>query len=319
MERIEGYGIPRSCREPVVAIGTFDGVHLGHQRILSAAVEWARRLDAPAGAVTFRRHPRLAIEGRAPDLITSLEHRLVLFERLGLDFAWILDFDVRLASLSAEEFAREYLAGALGARGLVMGTGSSIGRDRLGPDSPALREALGRMGVEVATVPPVLDAGGEPVSSTRIREAIWECRLDDAAAMLGRPVSVYGRVVRGDARGRRLGYPTANVDLDRGGRPPFGVYATWTIVGSTRYGSITNIGYRPTVQVPPPGLRPDLIIETHMFDFDGDLYGRIVEVEFVAKIRDERRFPDVLSLVEQIRRDEEKARRILEKQRSRLS
>ncbi len=299
-----------------MAVGTFDGVHLGHRRVITAAVEWARRIGAPAGAVTFRRHPRLVLEGRAPDLITSLDHRLVLFERLGLDFAWAMTFDERLAALTAEEFAREHLAGALGARGLAMGTGSSIGRDRLGPDSPALREALGRMGIEVAAVPSVLDAGGEPVSSTRIREAIWECRLDDAAAMLGRPVSVYGKVVHGEARGRRLGYPTANVDLDREVRPPFGVYATRTVAGETKYDSITNVGYRPTVRPSPPGLRPDLIIETHLFDFEGDLYGRTVEVEFVEKIRDERRFPDVQSLVEQIRKDEDKARRILEERRS---
>ena len=192
-----------------------------------------------------------------------------------------------------------------------MGTDSAIGCDRLGPDSPELKAVLASLGIELRRVPPVHDATGAPVSSTRIREAIWESRLDAAAAMLGRPVSVYGTVVRGDARGRRLGYATANVDIAREVRPPFGVYATITCVDGKSYGSVTNVGYRPTVQTPPSGMRPDLIVESHLFDFSGDLYGKKAEIVFIAKIRDERRFPDVLTLVEQIRKDEEKARAIL--------
>jgi riboflavin kinase/FMN adenylyltransferase len=303
----------QESRGAIAALGIFDGVHLGHQEVLRQLMAWAAQRRAKAGVVTFAQHPRKVLEGRAPDLVTSLRHRLLLFERAGVDFTWVLEFTAELSWLSAAEFAQRYLVDQLGIHGLVLGFDSRFGHDRVGSDSPELAALARRLGFEVRPLPPVLGPDGQPISSTRIREAIWEGRLRDAEQLLGRRVSVLGEVVRGAARGRRLGYATANMDLGREVRPPFGVYATLAEFEGRRCGSITNVGYRPTVsQNLPPGRKPDLLIETHLFDFQGDLSGRKMEVLFIEKLRDERRFPDVAALVEQIRKDEARARAILQ-------
>ena len=294
-----------------VTLGIFDGVHLGHQAILRELRSWAEAEGTPAGVVTFAQHPRKVIDGRAPDLLTSLEHRLALFQRAGVDFTWVLDFTRDLGRLSAEAFARTYLVEGLGIRGLYLGFDSRFGHDRIGVDSPELPGLAERCGFALRMAKPVLAVDGQPISSTRIREAIWNGSLDEAEALLGRRVSVFGSVKHGNALGRRLGYATANLDLGREVRPPFGVYATLAEVRGQAYGSITNVGYRPTVTKPEQGQKPDLLLETHLFDFTGDLYGQQMEVHFVKKLRDERRFSDVEALVEQIRRDEENAREIL--------
>lgn len=298
----------------LLAIGTFDGVHRGHQNVLNALLEWARETDECAGVVTFRNHPRKTLEGRSPDLVTTLEHRLVLFERLGVDFTWVLDFTPELSKMPARDFARFYFLERLNASGLMMGFDSRFGCDRIGHDMPELSTIAAQLGFEARCQSAVNSADGGTISSTKIREAIGEGRLRDAEAMLGRRVSVYGTVVKGDARGRRLGFHTANLDLGREFRPPFGVYATRALVDGKAFGSVSNVGYRPTVAQPAtPGEKPDLLVETHLFDFDGDLYGKKMEVLFIEKLRDERRFPDVQALVEQIKLDEAKARAILEK------
>ncbi|MBE7465242.1 MAG: riboflavin biosynthesis protein RibF [Planctomycetes bacterium] len=300
------------ARGAAVTLGIFDGVHLGHQAVLKDLLEWSRKLGVPAGVITFAQHPRKVLQGRAPDLINSLPHRVLLFERAGADFTWVLDFTTELSRLSAEAFARTFLVERLDIRALALGFDSKFGCDQLGTGSPELPPLCARLGFELRCLGPVLTPDGRPVSSTLVREAIWEGRLRDAETMLGRRVSVLGTVVKGDARGRRLGYATANLDLGREVRPPFGVYATLTFVDGKPRASITNVGYRPTISGDAlHGEKPDLLIETHLFDFQGDLYGQQLEVHFVEKLRDERRFPDVEALVEQIRRDEAKARGIL--------
>jgi riboflavin kinase/FMN adenylyltransferase len=299
----------------IVALGTFDGVHRGHQAVLKAVTKWAGECGAQAGVVTFGEHPRKVLEKRPPDLVTTLEHRLLFFERAKIDFTWVLEFTPELAALTAREFAKLYFVERLSIRGLTMGFDTKFGSDRMSKDSPELEPLARELGFAVRSVPAILSPEGEAISSTRIREAIVDGRLRDAESMLGRHVAVYGTVIKGDARGRRLGYHTANIDLGLEVRPPFGVYATIAIVDGVRYGSVTNVGYRPTVtQNLPPGSKPDLLIETHLFDFDGDLYGRKLEVLFIEKLRDERRFPDVEALVEQIRKDEARARAILDAQ-----
>jgi riboflavin kinase / FMN adenylyltransferase len=301
-----------SEKNAIVTIGTFDGVHCGHQAVLKAVVDWARQ-SVPTGVITFREHPRKTLEGRAPDMVTTLEHRLLLFERAGIDFTWVLDFTPQLAALTASQFAGLYFKERLAIRGLMMGFDSRFGSDRMNKDSPGLEPLARELGFSVRGLEPIVSPEGDTISSTRIREAIQDGRLRDAEAMLGRHVSVYGTVIKGDARGRRLGYHTANLDLGREVRPPFGVYATVAIVDGKRFGSVSNVGYRPTItQDLPPGSKPDLLIETHLFDFDGDLYDKKIEVLFIEKLRDERRFPDVQALVEQIRRDEARARAILQ-------
>jgi len=300
-------------RGAVLTMGTFDGVHLGHQAVLENLVTWARQKGTHCGVLTFAQHPRKILDGRAPDLLTSVEHRLVLFRRAGVTFTWVLDFTPELSKWNAEDFARQVLVGKLGCRGLTLGFDSRFGHDRIGTDSPELPTLAKHLGFEIRAQRPILTPDGSPISSTLIREAIWEGRLHDAAALLGRRVSVYGTVVAGEARGRRLGFRTANLDLGREIRPPFGVYVTSTEVDGQHHGSVTNVGYRPTVSnALPQGVKPDLLLETHLFDFDADLYGKKLEVSFVEKLRDERRFPDVQALAEQIKKDSSKARGLLQ-------
>jgi riboflavin kinase / FMN adenylyltransferase len=286
--------------------------------VLKCLTGWREELaragkPLPAGILTFRDHPRKTLDGRAPDMLTTLEHRLLLFERAGLDFAWVLDFTPELSKLTAREFATLYFGERLNVRGLVMGHDSRFGSDRISKDSPEMDALAKDQSMELRTVDPALSPEEEIISSTRIREAIQDGKLRDAEAMLGRLVSCYGTVIKGDGRGRRLGYHTANIDLGREVRPPFGVYATVALVNGAPRGSVTNVGYRPTVTGSlPDGVKPDLLIETHLFEFDGDLYGQKLEVLFIEKLRDERRFPDVMALVEQIKKDEARARGILQ-------
>ena len=237
---------------------------------------------------------------------------MLLFKRAGAAFAWVLDFTPELSRLSAEEFAKKFLVDQLNIKGLMLGFDSRFGCDRMGPESPELKPLAQRLGFEVRCLGPLKTPEDQIISSTMIREAIQDGRLRDAEAMLGRRVAVLGEVIHGDKRGRRLGYATANVDLGREVRPPFGVYATIAEIDGHRYGSVTNVGYRPTITPANPGEKPDLLIETHIFDFSGELYGQLMEVHFIEKLRDERRFPDVQALVEQIKKDETKARMILE-------
>lgn len=308
-------GEERLLREKggLVTIGTFDGVHRGHHAVLGALTKWSKDTGLPSGVITFAQHPRKVLQKRSPDMLTTLNHRLLLFQRAGVDFVWVLDFTMELSRLTAKEFARRYFLDGLSISGLVLGFDSHFGCDRTGTQSPDLKPLSESLGFETRCTDPVLNSKGQPISSTLIREAIWEGRLKDAQAMLGRHVSVYGKVIGGDALGRRLGYRTANLDLEREVRPPFGVYATAAIVEGERFGSVTNVGYRPTVtEALPDGAKPDLMIETHILDFDRDIYGKSVEVSFIEKLRDERRFPDVEALVHQIKQDEAKARGLLQ-------
>jgi riboflavin kinase/FMN adenylyltransferase len=294
----------------VVSVGVFDGVHLGHMAILAANVARARELGAQPAVVTFRRHPKKVLLGRAPKTLTTLEHRLELFSRAGIEHAVVLNFDEELRGLAPREFSQRYLVQGLGARLLVLGFDSKLGRDRQG--TPDVLRALGH---EVVVVSKVV-VGERAVSSTAIREAVELGDLEGAARMLGRPVGVLGVVVHGDARGRELGFPTANLDLHHELHPPVGVYAARTRVLPASgfadrmepHDSVVNIGFRPTVD--RRGGEPPTV-EVHLLDFEGDLYGRRMEVEFVAPLRGERRFPGLGALREQIAHDVEQARALL--------
>jgi riboflavin kinase / FMN adenylyltransferase len=297
-------------RGSTISIGVFDGVHLGHQAILRANVARAREIGAEATVVTFRRHPKKVLLGRAPGALTTLDHRLELFARLGVEHTVALNFDTELRELSAEEFVREWLVRALGARHFVLGFDSKFGRDRRG--GPELLQTLG---YPLDVVGQVL-VDRRPVSSTAIREAVALGDLNGAQRMLGRPLSVLGRVVHGEALGRRIGFPTANLNLMQGLHPPAGVYAVWARVlegeEGRRFGAalpaVANIGRRPTVA----GESAEERVEVHLLDFAGDLYGRRLEVEFAAHLRGERRFSGIEALSHQIRRDVAAARAVLE-------
>jgi riboflavin kinase/FMN adenylyltransferase len=295
----------------VISVGMFDGVHLGHQAILAANVARARALGAAPTVITFRRHPKRLLLGQAPRTLTTLEHRLELFRRAGIEHAVALGFDASLRSLSAAEFAAEVAVRGLGVRCFVLGFDSKFGRDRGGTP-----ELLRSLGYEVEVAPQVL-VHGRAVSSTAIREAVELGDLPAAAAMLGRPVSVLGRVVHGSSLGHRIGFPTANLDLHRELHPPAGVFACRVhhLRGDSREarGGVANIGFRPTVSA-EPARRPQ--VEVHILDFQGDLYGERIELEFVARLRGERRFAGVDELAAQIARDVLAARELLAPQRS---
>ncbi|HEX6884245.1 MAG TPA: riboflavin biosynthesis protein RibF [Planctomycetota bacterium] len=291
-------------RGAVLSVGMFDGVHLGHRAILEANVARARALGAVATVLTFRRHPKHLLLGRAPRTLTTLEHRLELFERAGIEHAVVLSFDEELRQLSAAEFVGRIALEALGTRAFVLGFDSKFGHDREGTP-----EALTAMGLAVEVAPKVLVLG-RPVSSTAIREAVELGDLPAATAMLGRPVSVFGRVVHGSSLGHRIGFPTANLNLRHGLHPPPGVYASRVhhlARGAPRrtYPGVTNIGFRPTV-APTPPREPQ--VEVHLLDFEGDLYGERIELEFVARLRGEKRFSGVDELAAQIARDIAEAR-----------
>lgn len=289
----------------VVSVGVFDGVHVGHRAILERNVARARELGVEPTVVTFRRHPKRLLLGRAPKSLTTLDHRLALFRRAGIEHVVALKFDERVRGMSATEFSDTILRDGLGAKHLVLGFDSKFAKDREGTPT-WLRER----GWPVDVVDQVI-VGQRPVSSTAIREAVDLGDLEAAAAMLGRPVGVFGRVVHGRALGRELGFPTANLNLQHELHPPPGVYACRVrLVGRGDdpggRAAVANIGSRPTVT---DDAAPN--IEIHLLDWDGDLYGERVEVLFTARLRAERRFDGLDALQRQIRRDVGAAREIL--------
>lgn len=290
---------------PIVTLGMFDGVHLGHRAVLQETLSWARALGAPALVLTFDRHPaRLLAPDSAPDMITSLEHRLLLIETLGLDAAWVLSFTPELAALPALDFARRYFYGTLHAQGIVLGHTAHFGNGAAGSIT-LLRSLADTHTCPVREVPGI-EVDGSPVSSTAIRDAVRSGDLPRAEAMLGRFPSVLGTVVEGLGVGRTLGFPTLNLDPHHELFPPMGVYASRARCGDTVWDAVTNIGLRPTVRE-----EKEPLIETHLFDFSGDLYGQVVEVSFLEKLRDEVRFPDHDALKAQIAHDLQHARACL--------
>jgi riboflavin kinase/FMN adenylyltransferase len=300
-----------AARGAVVSIGVFDGVHVGHQAILAQNIAQARELGAEPTVVTFRRHPKRLLLGRAPKELTTLEHRFELFRRAGVEHVVALEFDERLRETSAADFASEILERGLATRHLVLGFDSKFAKDREGTP-----EWLREQGWSVEVVPQVV-VRHRPVSSTAIREAVELGDLDGAEAMLGRPVALLGRVVHGRALGRELGFPTANLNVLHALHPPGGVYAGRArLVGAgdvlAAHDAVLNIGTRPTVA----NGDAHVTVEVHLFDWSGSLYGRRLEVELLARLREERRFASQADLQAQIARDVEAAREALARRRS---
>lgn len=296
----------------VVCIGAFDGLHLGHRALVRHAVARAHDLSLPAVALSFEPLPReFFSRDLPPPRLTLARGKYQGLRALGADSVGLLRFDARLSAMSAEEFVRKLLIGRLGAREVWIGPDFRFGHRR-GGDLPLLKQMGQELGFSADEIQPVLQQG-ERVSSTRIREALRSGDFTDASRLLGRAYSIGGRVVRGKQLGRTLGFPTANLRFPK--VPALsGIYATWVHgVGERPHASVSSFGTRPTVD----GVEP--LLEAHLFDFDGDLYGRHIEVEFVAKLRDEIKFPDLPSLTEQMQRDAETARRLLSEQRLRAT
>jgi riboflavin kinase / FMN adenylyltransferase len=289
-------------RKVCLAIGFFDGVHLGHQQIIRQTTTDARQHEALALILTFDKHPNTVIApDRAPALIYPLEQKLRVIESLEADVTLVVHFDKAFSERSGEEFVRT-LAGEAGPiRSICVGANFTFGHKRSGNV-----ELLRRLGAELKfTVhgQAAVALDGKAVSSTRIRQAISAGNLDAASQMLGRAYSLVGPVVRGDQLGRKLGFPTANLDVTGLVLPPSGVYVAQVKASGSLHRAVVNIGSRPTLQSPQSQLR----VEAHLLEFNGDLYGKTLELIFVEKLRDEKKFPSLDELREQIARDISKA------------
>ena len=287
---------PDALTGGVVAIGNFDGVHRGHRAVIAAAVDRAMALGRPAVALTFEPHPRLLLRPHEPMFRLSDESaKLRLLAATGLDGAVVLTFDAALAALSAKDFIARILVGRLAVAGAAIGFDFHYGKDRSGSPSFLLEEGR-RHGFPAEIVPPLEDEG-RAVSSSAIRAALAAGRVVEAAELLGNPWFVSARVVHGDARGRELGYPTANLKLDPGCGLKFGIYAVRVGVAGLRYDGVASFGRRPTFDDGPP------LLEVHLFDFSGDLYGASIDVAFLAWIRSELKFTSVAELIRRMDED----------------
>lgn len=293
-------GAPR--RRRALAIGTFDGVHVGHRAVIGRALELARERGLTGAVLTFDRHPLAVLAPeRAPRLLTSPAEKARLIAELGPAELIVLPFDERLAELSPAAFCRRILAEALGAEVVVVGDNFHFGAGGAG-DAAELRRCGAARGFTVETVG-LVTRQGATISSTRIRHLLQEGRLEEVRQILGRPPAASGRVVPGVRRGRTLGVPTANIDVEAGTIfPGRGVYAARARVGDAWYRAAVNVGHNPTFHGPDEATT-HVTVEAYLLAFSGDIYAHEIRVDFLHKIRDERRFDDVEALVAQMRRD----------------
>lgn len=288
----------RATTSTVLAIGNFDGLHLGHRALLDRLTAKARELALPAAVMTFEPHPReLFTPEQAPARLTSLREKLALIEACGVDRAYVCHFTPRLAALAADEFVERLLVRGLAVRHLIIGDDFRFGRGR-GGDFATLQQAgvEHNFGVEAMHT---VDVDGERVSSSRVREVLAEGDLEHAARLLGRPYNISGRVVHGDKIGRRIGWPTANIQLKRKHVALTGVFAvTVSGIDKRHLPGAASLGVRPTLG---NGLKA--VLEVHLLDFDREIYGEHLTVHFLHKMRDEMKFASLDALSAQIARD----------------
>src|SRR5712671_1542087 len=285
----------------VVAMGNFDGVHLGHRAVIVAALQMARMHGRPALAVTFEPHPRSFFSPNSPQFrLTDETAKLRLLAGTGLAGAVVMTFDKVRAETTAQDFIYHHLVGRLGISGIAVGYDFHFGKGRVGSPSLLVSEAP-RLGIEV-DVQPHVDIAERPVSSSAIRMALAEGQIEDATAMLGGPWFVAGLVIHGEKRGRDLGYPTANIRLDKNCGLKHGIYAVRVGRGLERFDGVASFGRRPTFDNGAP------LLEIFLFDFNGDLYGATLDVAFIGFIREELRFDGVEALVRQMDDDSARAR-----------
>jgi len=293
--------IPRGS---VVAMGNFDGVHLGHRAVIAAALQMARNHGRPALAVTFEPHPRSFFSPNSPQFrLTDETAKLRLLAGTGLAGAVVMTFDMARAGTTAQDFIHHDLIERLGVSGIAVGYDFHFGKGRVGSPSLLVNEAP-RLGIEV-DVQPHVDIAERPVSSSAIRMALAEGQIEDTTAMLGGPWFVSGRVIHGEKRGRDLGYPTANIRLDKNCGLKHGIYAVRVGRGLELLDGVASFGRRPTFDNGAP------LLEIFLFDFNGDLYGTTLDVAFIGFIRDESRFDSVDALVRQMDDDSARARAAL--------
>lgn len=298
-------GIPENLKGSIVALGNFDGFHLGHQAVVGRAVQRAFHERRPAIIATFDPHP---VSYFKPDVspfrLTTLDQRERLFAHAGADAMLVFEFNDKLRETSAEEFVSWLLAGKIGAAGVVTGDDFSFGKGRSG-NVETLKSLGGYSGIIAETVAPIL-VDGVRVSSGKVREALIAGQIAHATHLLSRDFAIGGVVQRGDQRGRELGYPTANLALADYQRPKYGIYAVRvTLEDGSEYPGVASLGVRPTFDPPQE------LLEAHLFGFDGDLYRRKVEVALHAYIREEKKFDGIEPLIAHMREDAAQARHLL--------
>ncbi len=300
-------GLPAAHRGASVALGNFDGVHLGHQRVIAAASEAAARIDAPLGVVSFEPHPRVFFQPDAePFRVMSLNQQARALEVLGVGLFYALPFGAEMAGMSDEDFARQVLADGLGARWVSVGFDVTYGKGRTGGPEE-LQAAGGRLGFGVSVVERVADENDLKLSSSAVRDALKAGRPEQAAAILGRPFAIEAEVIHGDKRGRELGVPTANMRLGDYVRPRYGIYAVRARLPDGRIlDGVASLGVRPMFETPEP------LLEVWLFGFEGNLYGQVMETELIAWIRPEMNFDGLDALRAQIDDDAAQARRLLQ-------
>ena len=303
MRLFHGYENAEITRPTVLTLGVFDGLHLGHQLIVSRVVERARALQAVPTVVTFDPHPRAVLHPEsAPPLLQTFDQKIEAFGVLGVEQTIVIRFTPDFAEVRAEDFLRDVVHERLQAQEVYLGRGFAFGRGREG-DINLLRRVSRELGFHADEVPEVR-LRGQRISSSRIRELLAAGSVNLARRMLGRPYGVEGRVVRGAERGRTIGFPTANLRPDNRVIPRAGVYVTATLIDGAWRRSVTNVGVRPTFEK-----EAEPSIETYVMDWGGDLYGDVVRVRFLHRLRDERRFSSVEELKRQIDADTARARK----------
>ena len=293
----------RPGKETVVTVGVFDGVHEGHRHLLRQVVEAADGSHIPT-VVTFSNRPITVLDpGTEPSYLTTVDERVDLIKQQGIELVVCLEFTLKLAQVTAEAFAK-LLADSLKMKELVLGPDSALGKDRQG-DFSFMRKQGDELGFSVKSVEP-LEIQGQAVQSRRIRAAVADGNMSICPELLGRNHHLSGTVVVGDQRGRTLGFPTANIEIDdQLLLPGDGIYATWAMIDGKRHKSATSIGIRPTF-----GLTQRLV-EVYVMDFSDDLYGKTVDVEFIKKVRDQEKFDGLEALITQIKRDVDACRQVL--------
>jgi riboflavin kinase/FMN adenylyltransferase len=295
------------ARPTVLTLGVFDGLHRGHQQIIQTVVERAKAAGAVSTAITFDPHPRAVLHPEsAPPLLQTLDQRLAALEFLGIEQTIVIRFNLEFAGTEAEPFLREVIFDRLQAREVYLGRGFAFGKGRAG-NIELLRKISSELGFFADEVGEV-QLRGQRISSSKIRELLAEGKVNRARAMLGRPYGVEGQIIRGNRRGHTIGFPTANLQPQNRVIPRTGVYVTATLIGDTWRRSITNVGVRPTF-----GADNEPSVETYLFDFDGDLYGDVLRVRFLHRLRDEKKFSGIDELKAQINRDSQRALRYFER------
>jgi riboflavin kinase/FMN adenylyltransferase len=307
METLRSISELSRLRGPVfLAIGVFDGVHRGHQAVISTSAEHAQSANGTPVVVTFNPHPMKVLRPReAPHLLTATQHKIKLIRALGVQHLLVIKFDKTFAATAPEDFVQQLVTQSKPLREICVGHEWSFGKGRRG-NLALLRKLGAQFDFNVVGIAPVTLGNGELVSSTAIRHAIEAGDLAKAADMLGREYTILGTVVRGESRGKKIGFPTANLSAHSEQFPPNGVYFAQATLHGATYPGVVNLGYRPTVSTS----KTERVLEIHLLDFDHEIYGKDVEVRFVRYLRPEQKFESLDALTRQIESDVQQARQL---------